>query len=339
MLRERRSSASPTGSSHISTGPTWIDIREASEALRRHPHLPPRGHLRRGVRGLHALLLLHLRRRERAARHRASRRSSSSAAGRTASGRASSSTTAASTPRSRCASSASRPSWSTRTPRPSRPTTTPATNSTSSRSRSKTCSTSTSRSSENLFGVIVQFGGQTPLNLANGLARSRRSDHRHLAEEHRDRRGPQALRRDARQARHPPDRRRHRDERRRSRSPIAQRVGYPGARAPVVRARRPRACSSSTTNRISAATCALPSRPTPGARPVLVDHFLEDATEVDVDCISDGETVGHRRDHGAHRGGRHPQRRQRVRHPAVLALAKQCKSRNHRARRKRWRAS
>src|SRR4029434_4433907 len=26
-------------------------------------------------------------------------------------------------------------------------------------------------------------------------------------------------------------------------------------------------------------------------RPVLVDHFLEDATEVDVDCISDGETL------------------------------------------------
>jgi carbamoyl-phosphate synthase large subunit len=26
-------------------------------------------------------------------------------------------------------------------------------------------------------------------------------------------------------------------------------------------------------------------------RPILVDHFLEDATEVDVDCISDGETV------------------------------------------------
>ena len=25
-------------------------------------------------------------------------------------------------------------------------------------------------------------------------------------------------------------------------------------------------------------------------RPVLVDRFLEDATEVDVDCISDGET-------------------------------------------------
>ena len=25
-------------------------------------------------------------------------------------------------------------------------------------------------------------------------------------------------------------------------------------------------------------------------RPVLVDRFLDDATEVDVDCISDGET-------------------------------------------------
>jgi carbamoyl-phosphate synthase large subunit len=41
--------------------------------------------------------------------------------------------------------------------------------------------------SENLFGVIVQFGGQTPLNLANGLAEAGVPDHRHLAEEHRDR--------------------------------------------------------------------------------------------------------------------------------------------------------
>ena len=32
----------------------------------------------------------------------------------------------------------------------------------------------------------------------------------------------------------------------------------------------------------------LPSAPD---RPVLVDRFLEDATEVDADCISDGETT------------------------------------------------
>ena len=40
-------------------------------------------------------------------------------------------------------------------------------------------------------------------------------------------------------------------------------------------------------------------------RPVLVDRFLEDATEVDVDAIRDatGE-VRHRRGHGARRGGR-----------------------------------
>ena len=61
------------------------------------------------------------------------RRSSSWAAGRTASGRASSSTTAACTPRSRCATTGSRPSWSTATRRPCRPTTTRPTACTSSR--------------------------------------------------------------------------------------------------------------------------------------------------------------------------------------------------------------
>src|SRR5205814_4068728 len=30
---------------------------------------------------------------------------------------------------------------------------------------------------------------------------------------------------------------------------------------------------------------------TQASHPILVDHFLEDALEVDVDCISDGETV------------------------------------------------
>ena len=60
-------------------------------------------------------------------------RSSSWAAGPTASARASSSTIAASTPSTRCARPATRPSWSTAIPRPCRPTTTPPTASTSSR--------------------------------------------------------------------------------------------------------------------------------------------------------------------------------------------------------------
>ncbi len=74
-------------------------------------------------------------------------RSSSSAAVPTASARASSSTTAAAMPPSRCRRPAPRPSWSTATPRRSRPTTTPPTGSTSSRSRPRTCSRSSPWSS------------------------------------------------------------------------------------------------------------------------------------------------------------------------------------------------
>ncbi len=38
-------------------------------------------------------------------------------------------------------------------------------------------------------------------------------------------------------------------------------------------------------------------------RPVLIDHFLEDAQEVDVDALCDGEGRDHRGDHAAYRGG------------------------------------
>ena len=44
-------------------------------------------------------------------------------------------------------------------------------------------------------GVIVQFGGQTPLKLARAARARRRADHRHLARRDRPRRGPRALRR------------------------------------------------------------------------------------------------------------------------------------------------
>ena len=39
-------------------------------------------------------------------------------------------------------------------------------------------------------GVIVQFGGQTPLNLAQGAGGRRGADHRHQPREHRPGRGP-----------------------------------------------------------------------------------------------------------------------------------------------------
>ena len=42
---------------------------------------------------------------------------------------------------------------------------------------------------------------------------------------------------------------------------------------------------------------------------MLIDQFLEAATEIDVDAICDGEGRRHRRHHAAHRRGRHSLRR------------------------------
>ena len=50
------------------------------------------------------------------------------------------------------------------------------------------------QSNGTLAGVIVQFGGQTPLNLAQALGSGRRADPRHDARRHRSRRGPRPLR-------------------------------------------------------------------------------------------------------------------------------------------------
>ena len=44
-----------------------------------------------------------------------------------------------------------------------------------------------------LLGVIVQFGGQTPLKLAARAAGGERADPRHLARHDRPRRGPRPL--------------------------------------------------------------------------------------------------------------------------------------------------
>ena len=54
-------------------------------------------------------------------------------------------------------------------------------------------------------GVFVQFGGQTPLNLADGLQGGGRADSRDAAGKHRDGGRPEAFRRHARQTRAAPD--------------------------------------------------------------------------------------------------------------------------------------
>jgi carbamoyl-phosphate synthase large subunit len=56
--------------------------------------------------------------------------------------------------------------------------------------------------------------------------------------------------------------------------------------------------------------------------PVLLDRFLNDAIECDVDCLRDGHRRDlHRRRDGAHRAGRRAQRRLGLLAAAVLPVA------------------
>ena len=56
-----------------------------------------------------------------------------------------------------------------------------------------------------------------------------------------------------------------------------------------------------------------------GARPLLIDRYLDGAIEVDVDAICRRRDGGHRRHHGARRARRHPFGRQRLRAAAAHA--------------------
>ena len=158
---------------------------------------------------------------------------------------------------------------------------------------------------ENLFGVIVQFGGQTPLNLADGLAEAgvpiigtspksiEIAEDRKLFAAMLDKLGIRQT---------PGGTATNEDE---AVAVARDASAIPCSCAPsfVLGGRAMEIVHDETDLRRYIRTAV---EAEPGARPVLVDRFLEDATEVDVDCICDGETVRHRRDHGAHRAGRHP---------------------------------
>ncbi|MAS93443.1 MAG: carbamoyl phosphate synthase large subunit [Verrucomicrobiales bacterium] len=141
---------------------------------------------------------------------------------------------------------------------------------------------------EDCWGVIVQFGGQTPLNLAADLERfgcnvigtSPKSIE--LAE---DRKFFSALLDKLGLQQAPAGTAVSDDEA----VEIAQRIGYPvlvrpsfvlGGRAMMIVYH-----DDELREYMQNAVDASPERP------VLVDRFLEDATEVDVDCISDGQTT------------------------------------------------
>src|SRR5581483_10937378 len=142
--------------------------------------------------------------------------------------------------------------------------------------------------SENLHGVIVQFGGQTPLNLANGLAEAcvpiigtspksiEIAEDRKLFSAMLDKLGllqtPSGTATNESEA-----------------VAVANKIGYPVLVRPsfVLGGRAMEIVYNEDDLRryIRNAVEASPERP------ILVDRFLEDAAEVDVDCIADGETV------------------------------------------------
>ncbi|HVV99677.1 MAG TPA: carbamoyl-phosphate synthase large subunit, partial [Planctomycetaceae bacterium] len=135
-------------------------------------------------------------------------------------------------------------------------------------------------------GVIVQFGGQTPLNLARGLeaagvriigtspdmidAAEDRKRFQAILEKLGLHQPPNGIATDTEEARH-----------------VAERIGYPVLVRPsyVLGGRAMEICydESSLVRYMTHAVDASPDHP------VLIDKFLEDATEVDVDAVADGD--------------------------------------------------
>jgi carbamoylphosphate synthase large subunit/REP element-mobilizing transposase RayT len=141
---------------------------------------------------------------------------------------------------------------------------------------------------EKPHGVFVQFGGQTPLNLADGLKAAgvpilgtqpesiETAEDRKLfaamLDKLRLRQTPNGSATSAEEA-----------------VVIAQKIGYPVlVRPSFVLGGRAMELVYTETDLRRYMTNAIEVMPD---RPVLIDRFLEDAIEVDVDCISDGETT------------------------------------------------
>ena len=177
-----------------------------------------------------------------------------------------------------------------------------------------------------LRGVIVQFGGQTPLKLAKALEAAgvpilgTSPDAIDLAED-RDRFKALVEKLKLRQpdsgiARSPSEAR-----------AVAESLGYPLVIRPsyVLGGRAMEILGDSGdldryVVKLSATLDAPSELAVSAERPLLIDRYLSDAIEVDVDCLCDGKDTFHRRHHGAYRRGRHPFGRQRLLAPCAFAV-------------------
>jgi carbamoyl-phosphate synthase large subunit len=158
---------------------------------------------------------------------------------------------------------------------------------------------------EQPLGVIVQLGGQTPLKLTRGLEAAGVSilgtspDSIDAAE---DRRRFEQIARELGLTQPPSGTATRLEEA----LEAAERIGYPVLVRPsyVLGGRAMQICYDAPSLAGFFATAALASE----ERPVLIDRFLEDAFEVDVDAISDGQDVviggimQHIEDAGIHSG-------------------------------------
>jgi carbamoyl-phosphate synthase large subunit len=158
---------------------------------------------------------------------------------------------------------------------------------------------------EQPMGVIVQLGGQTPLKLTRGLEAAgvtilgTSPDSIDAAE---DRRRFEQIAREIGLTQPPSGTATRLEEA----LEAAERIGYPVLVRPsyVLGGRAMQICYDAQSLEGFFATAAAASE----ERPVLIDHFLEDAFEVDVDAISDGQQVviggimQHIEDAGIHSG-------------------------------------
>ena len=139
-----------------------------------------------------------------------------------------------------------------------------------------------------LLGVIVQLGGQTPLKLAAELQAAGVPILGTIAGQHRPRRGPRAVRQAGATGWAEAAAERHRAQPRRG-AAVAERIGYPVLLRPsyVLGGRGMEVVDGPQQLDHYIATAVAVS----GSSPVLIDRYLRDAIEVDVDAICDGTDV------------------------------------------------